>query len=200
VLATDAGLREIADLNGIATLRGAHNGQNAAAAVAAVLALGVCEDQLQGALASFGGLAHRMEEVGRRGAVLFVNDSKATNADAAACALGSFDAIYWIVGGQAKAGGIENLNKFFPNIEKAYLIGEAAGQFARTLEGAAAYEACGTVERAVVAAARDASEAGTEAVVLLSPACASFDQFANFEIRGEAFRQAVHSLPGIDRI
>lgn len=200
VLATGAGRREIADLNGIATLRGAHNGQNAAAAAAAVLALGVRDDRLQGALARFGGLAHRMEEVGRRGAVLFVNDSKATNADAAACALGSFEDIYWIVGGQAKAGGIENLNKFFPKIEKAYLIGEAAGQFARTLQGAVAYEACGTVERAVVAAARDASEAGTQAVVLLSPACASFDQFANFEIRGEAFRQAVHSLPGIDRI
>jgi UDP-N-acetylmuramoylalanine--D-glutamate ligase len=140
-----------------------------------------------------------MEEVGRRGDVLFINDSKATNADAAACALAAFDSVYWILGGQAKEGGIQNLNEFFPKIEKAYLIGEASEEFARTLEGAVAHEACGTLERAVVVAARDASAAEGQAVVLLSPACASFDQFANFEIRGEAFRQAVHALPGIDR-
>jgi UDP-N-acetylmuramoylalanine--D-glutamate ligase len=188
---------KVADLNNIATLRGVHNGQNAAAAVAAAEALGVpCEDVVQ-ALSSFAGLAHRMEDVGRLGEVLFVNDSKATNADAAACALASFERIYWIVGGQAKAGGIQNLKEFFPKIEKAYLIGEAAEQFSGTLQNAVPHEACGTLEQAVPAAARDALAAGGEVVVLLSPACASFDQYANFEIRGEAFRQAVHGLRGI---
>ncbi len=198
-IADTSGTRQIADLNGIPTLRGKHNGQNAAAAIAAVLSLGVREKQLQDALSSFGGLAHRMEEVGRVGEVLFVNDSKATNSDAAACALSSFEHIFWIAGGQAKSGGIQNLKEFFPKIEKAYLIGDAAGQFADTLEGDAVVEQCGTLERAVAAAAHDAEAYDGEAVVLLSPACASFDQFANFEIRGEAFRQAVHAVPGVEK-
>jgi UDP-N-acetylmuramoylalanine--D-glutamate ligase len=147
------------------------------------------------AFETFPGLAHRMEEVGRRGAVLFVNDSKATNADAAEKALLSFRDIHWILGGKPKEGGIEPLRPLFPRVAKAYLIGAAAQDFARTLEGAVPYEQCGTLARAVEAAARDASRSeAEEPVVLLSPACASFDQFANFEARGDAFRAEVHDL------
>ena len=141
-----------------------------------------------------------MEEVGRLGKVLFVNDSKATNADAAAPALSSFPRIYWIVGGLPKEGGIEPLRSFFPRIARAYLIGEAAPAFSATLGEAAPYEISGTLAAAVEHAARDAVEDGAEAVVLLSPACASFDQFRNFEVRGEAFRQAVNAIEGIKPI
>jgi UDP-N-acetylmuramoylalanine--D-glutamate ligase len=132
-----------------------------------------------------------MEEVGRKGRVLFVNDSKATNADAAAMALASFRDIFWIAGGRAKQGGIEPLRQFFPRIRKVYLVGEAAADFAKTL-GSVAHEIVGTLERAVPLAAREAEASGLkEPVVLLSPACASFDQYPNFEVRGDAFRELV---------
>ncbi len=183
------------DLSRAPALRGAHNAQNAAAAFAAVERLGLPHDEIGLGMRSFPGLAHRMEQVGRRGKVLFVNDSKATNADAAEKALLSFDDIFWILGGKAKAGGIEPLRPLFGRIRKAYLIGEAARDFAAALEGAVACEQCGTLDVAVAAAARDAQEsAAAEPVVLLSPACASFDQFANFEKRGDAFRGYVASL------
>jgi UDP-N-acetylmuramoylalanine--D-glutamate ligase len=139
-----------------------------------------------------------MEEVGRRGAVLFVNDSKATNADSAAQALACFGDIFWIAGGKPKTGGIESLRKFFPRVRKAYLIGEAAEEFAATLGNSAPHEITGSLDKAVMAAARDAeTSALSEPVVLLSPACASFDQFRNFEVRGDAFRALVRALPGI---
>jgi UDP-N-acetylmuramoylalanine--D-glutamate ligase len=139
-----------------------------------------------------------MEEVGRRGAVLFVNDSKATNADSAAQALACFHDIFWIAGGKPKTGGIESLRAFFPRIRKAYLIGEAADEFAATLGNAVPHEITGTLDKAVSAAARDAeASAASEPVVLLSPACASFDQYRNFEIRGTAFRDLVRGLPGV---
>ena len=164
----------------------------------AALALGLSGEAIQQGLRSFPGLAHRMEQVGRKGRVLFVNDSKATNADAAARALASFSDIFWIAGGRAKTGGIESLSGFFPRIRKAYLIGEAAAEFARTLDGHAAHEAVGTLDRAVEAAARDAEASpASEPVVLLSPACASFDQYPNFEVRGAAFRDLVRALPGV---
>ncbi|MGO8737569.1 UDP-N-acetylmuramoyl-L-alanine--D-glutamate ligase [Rhodoblastus sp.] len=183
------------DLSHAPSLRGAHNAQNAAAAFAACERLGLPHDEIGLRMRSFPGLAHRMEQVGRRDRVLFVNDSKATNADAAEKALLSFDDIFWIAGGKAKAGGIEPLRPLFGKVRKAYLIGEAAGAFAATLEGAVAYEYCGTLDVATAAAARDAqaSDAG-EPVVLLSPACASYDQFANFEKRGDAFRDYVAGL------
>jgi UDP-N-acetylmuramoylalanine--D-glutamate ligase len=188
----------LADLDGIGSLRGLHNAQNAACAAAAAMALGLDPDAIQAGLRSFPGLAHRMEQVGRKGAVLFVNDSKATNADSAAQALGCFDDIFWIAGGKPKTGGIAPLAGFFPRIRKAYLIGEAAADFAKTLEGGAATEIVGTLERAVAAAARDAEASGLkEPVVLLSPACASFDQYRNFEIRGDRFRELVKALPGL---
>ncbi|RUM08247.1 UDP-N-acetylmuramoyl-L-alanine--D-glutamate ligase [Rhizobium chutanense] len=187
-----------ADLDGIQTLRGSHNAQNAAAAVAACLAVGVSADDIRAGLASFPGLKHRMQPVGKRGRVVFVNDSKATNADAAAPALSSYDRIYWIAGGLPKSGGITTLAPYFPRIAKAYLIGEAAAEFAATLGEAVPYEISGTLERAVAHAAADAErdESGSSAV-MLSPACASFDQYKNFEVRGDAFVGHVAALDGM---
>jgi UDP-N-acetylmuramoylalanine--D-glutamate ligase len=188
----------VADISGIGSLRGVHNAQNAACATAAALALGFDAAAIQAGLKSFPGLAHRMEEVGRRGFVLFVNDSKATNADSAAQALASFTDIYWIAGGKPKTGGIESLRSFFPRIRKAYLIGEAAEDFAKTLGSDVPHEIDGTLDKAVAAATRDAEASPSrEPVVLLSPACASFDQYRNFEVRGDAFRALVLGLPGV---
>jgi UDP-N-acetylmuramoylalanine--D-glutamate ligase len=190
--------QSIAKLAGIGSLRGLHNAQNAACAAAASLALGLDAAEIQAGLRSFPGLAHRMEQVGRKGPVLFVNDSKATNADSSAQALASFTDMFWILGGKPKTGGITSLAGFFPRIRKAYLIGEAAAEFATTLDGKVAYETVGTLERAVPAAARDAAASGlNEPVVLLSPACASFDQYRNFEVRGDRFRELVLALPGV---
>lgn len=186
-----------ANLAGIGSLRGAHNWQNAAAAYALARSQGVDAADLQDGLKSFGGLAHRMEQVARAGTVLFVNDSKATNADAAGKALGSFDDIYWIVGGRAKEGGLSGLEPFYPKIARAYLIGEAAEDFARQLGDAVPHVTCETLDRAVAEAAADAArEDAPEPVVLLSPACASFDQFDNFAKRGDAFCELVMRLDG----
>jgi UDP-N-acetylmuramoylalanine--D-glutamate ligase len=189
---------EVARIGGIGSLRGEHNAQNAACAAAAALALGVKEEVIQKGLRSFPGLAHRMEQVGRRGGVLFVNDSKGTNADAAARALSSFNDIFWIAGGKPKTGGITSLGEFFPRIRKAYLIGEAAQEFAGTLGAKVPHEISQTLDNALAAAARDADASGlADPVVLLSPACASFDQYRNFEIRGNRFRELVQALPGV---
>ena len=193
--------RSVASIGGIGSLRGAHNAQNAACAAAAGLALGLSGEAIQRALVSFPGLAHRMEQVGQKGNVLFVNDSKATNADAAARALASFPDIFWIAGGKPKSGGITSLAGYFPRIRKAYLIGEAAGEFAGTLQGKVPFVVAGTLDRAIELAARDAAASDAkERVVLLSPACASFDQYRNFELRGAAFRDAVLALAGVSPI
>jgi UDP-N-acetylmuramoylalanine--D-glutamate ligase len=199
ILATSPGeSNEIADLLGIAALRGRHNAQNAGCAVATAMALCLDLPTIQAGLRSFPGLAHRMEEVGRKDAVLFINDSKATNADSAAQALACFADIFWIAGGKPKAGGIASLAGLFPRIRKAYLIGAAAEEFAATLDGKVAHAVCGTLDHAVEEAARDAAAAtGDHPVVLLSPACASYDQFENFEMRGAAFRELVQRLPGV---
>jgi UDP-N-acetylmuramoylalanine--D-glutamate ligase len=189
---------QIAELGGIGSLRGLHNAQNAACATAAALVLGLDPKAIQAGLRSFPGLAHRMEEIGRRGAVLYVNDSKATNADSSAQALACFPNIYWIAGGKPKTGGIESLRGFFPRIRKAYLIGEAAQEFAATLGNGVPHDIVGTLDKAVAAASRDAeTSTAAEPVVLLSPACASFDQYPNFEVRGDAFRDLVRALPGL---
>ncbi len=193
--------RIVASLDGIGSLRGQHNAQNALAAVAACMALGLADHEIQAGLSSFPGLAHRMERVGQNGRVLFVNDSKATNADAAAPALSSFPRIYWIAGGLPKEGGIEPLRGHFSRIAKAYLIGEAAPAFAATLGDQVRFEISGTLAAAIEHAAADAArDDAPESVVLLSPACASFDQFRNFEVRGDAFRTAVQALPGVTPI
>jgi UDP-N-acetylmuramoylalanine--D-glutamate ligase len=191
----------LGDLAGITTLRGLHNAQNAAFACGAVWHCGLAPDEIARGLKTFPGLPHRMEEVGRKGNVLFVNDSKATNADSAGKALASFHDIFWIAGGKPKTGGIVSLAEFFPRIRKAYLIGEAAIEFAGTLNGKVPYELNGAMAAAVAAAARDAAASGLkEPVVLLSPACASFDQYPNFEVRGKAFTDIVMATPGIEKI
>ncbi len=192
--------RVVANLAGIGSLRGSHNAQNAAAAFAACFALGLTCEEIAAGFRSYPGLAHRMEEIGRIGRVVFINDSKATNADSTEKALTSFRDIFWILGGKAKEGGIESLRRYFPNIARAYLIGAASDLFAATFDedGRVAYERGGTLDVAVAHATRDAlgAEGAGEIAVLLSPACASFDQFPNFEVRGEAFRTLVKALPG----
>jgi len=198
VQASKAVTRTIANLRGIGSLRGAHNAQNAACATGAALAIGLTPAAIQGGLASFPGLAHRMETIARKGRVLFVNDSKATNADSAARALACFSDIFWIAGGKPKTAGIDSLAGYFPRIRKAYLIGEAAAAFAARLEKRVPYVVAGSLDRAVELAAQDAAAATEMApVVLLSPACASFDQFRNFELRGDKFRELVRALPGV---
>ncbi|KAF2989480.1 UDP-N-acetylmuramoyl-L-alanine--D-glutamate ligase [Methylocystis sp. MJC1] len=188
----------LGSLQGARALRGAHNAQNAAFAAAAAWECGLEDEEIARGLLSYPGLPHRMEEVGRIDRTLFVNDSKATNADAAEKALASFADIYWIIGGKAKEGGIEPLRPYFPRIRKAYLIGHASDDFARTLDGALPYERCETLDVATMRAAFDALDGdAAEPIVLLSPACASYDQFKNFEARGDAFRALVNGLPAV---
>jgi len=183
--------RAVADLSSIATLQGQHNWQNAAAVYAALRALGLSQGQATKGFASFPGLPHRMEPVAVIGGVHYINDSKATNADATAPALKTFDRIRWIAGGREKEGGIEGLAPHFGKIIKAYLIGEAAENFAATLEPYVPVEISGTLPRAFIAASEEARPGET---VLLAPACSSFDQFESFERRGNAFRALTVSL------
>lgn len=205
--------QQIADLAQIPALRGAHNVENALATIMVLRALSDHLEIRQPALSeklwrpsriadglkSFPGLAHRLQDIASRGRVTFVNDSKATNAESSEKALSSFAGdIFWIVGGRAKDGGIESLTPLLPRIAKAYLIGEAAQDFARTLEGRAPYDLSQTLESAVKNAAADARASRASApVVLLSPACASFDQYPNFEKRGEHFCSLVAALPDV---
>ena len=196
--ATDGRVTEMADLTQARSLPGRHNWQNAAAAYAAARALGLSAPDAVAGLQTFPGLAHRMETIGALGGVRFINDSKATNTDAARQALSSYPRVYWIAGGRPKAGGIDDLADLFPRVAKAYLIGEAAPAFAATLAGKTPCIEAGTLDAAVRAAfadARaDAKASGGEPIVLFSPACASFDQYVDFEARGDAFRAAVHGL------
>ena len=185
----------VADLTKTKALPGEHNWQNAAAAYAAARALWIDPKKAADAILSFPGLAHRQEKLADIAGVAFVNDSKATNADATSKALACYDAIYWIAGGLAKDGGIETLAPWHKHIRHAFLIGKAADDFARTLDGKVPYTMCGELPAALGAAAKLAwDEKITGATVLLSPACASFDQFANFEARGDAFRALVQDL------
>jgi UDP-N-acetylmuramoylalanine--D-glutamate ligase len=176
-------------------LPGEHNAQNAAAAYAAVRALGIDSDVAAEAILDFPGLAHRQERIAEVAGIIYVNDSKATNGDAAARALSSYDNIYWIAGGRPKEDGLAAVDPWLGRIRHAFLIGEAEEAFARALEGKVALSRCGTLDRAFAAAR---SMAGADwldgLVVLLSPACASFDQFPNFEARGDAFRAMVEAI------
>jgi UDP-N-acetylmuramoylalanine--D-glutamate ligase len=183
----------IIDLKTVATLPGSHNWQNAAAAYVAAKAMGLDRAGIVAGLRSYPGLAHRQELVATVGGVRYVNDSKATNADAAAKALACYDGIHWIIGGRAKEGGLAGLEPFYPRVRHAYLIGECANEFAKQLRGKLPFTQCGTLDKAVEAAHRDAKPG---AVVLLSPACASWDQYPNFEARGDHFRRLVDSLGG----
>ena len=185
----------IGDLKSAARLPGAHNWQNAALCYAAVRPLVSDPRAIMPAIMRFPGLAHRIEDVGQIGKVRFINDSKATNADAAARALACYSDIYWIAGGLAKEGGIASLSSFFPRIRKAYLIGKAAAEFEQTLSGHVPVAQAGNIERAIRSAYEDArGSESTNPVVLLSPACASFDQFRDFEHRGDVFRESVTQL------
>ena len=192
--ATDGAARELVDLKEARSLPGRHNWQNAAAAYATGRALGLTAREAVRGLMSFAGLAHRMETIGRIGKVRFVNDSKATNIDAARQAMSSYPRFRWIAGGRAKEGGIGCLADLFPRIERAYLIGEAAEAFETTLGARAPTMVTRTLDAAVRRAFEDARATGEEEIVLFSPACASFDQYADFEARGEAFRDAVRGL------
>ena len=183
------------DISGISSLTGRHNWQNAAVAYAVARAQGIPAAAIIEAMRSFPGLRHRLQLVATIKGVRFINDSKATNADATQHALAPYRNIYWIAGGKPKSGGIESLAPFFPHIAHAYLIGEAEESFAATLASKVAYSRCKTLENAVRQAAVAAfSEGKQDAVVLLSPACASFDQFTSFEHRGDVFCQLVEDL------
>lgn len=187
----------VCDVSAIPTLPGSHNWQNAAAAYAAARSLGVPSDRIAAALATYPGLPHRAELVATIGGVRYINDSKATNVDAAARAIASFDAIYWIAGGQAKGDRLDDIAALAANIRHAFLIGEAEDAFAAALDGIVPFTRCGDLASAIRAAHDMAQKAGDEkAVVLLSPACASFDQWKNFEARGDAFRTLVRGLAG----
>jgi UDP-N-acetylmuramoylalanine--D-glutamate ligase len=178
------------DLRAMPGLPGAHNHQNACAAYAACRTMGLAPRQIEAALASFAGLPHRSQTVGEKGGVRFVNDSKATNVDSAAKALQAFPKIRWIAGGLGKDGGIVAFQPHLGSVVKAYLIGHSARDFALQI-GATDHEICETMERAV---ARAAEEAQPGEVVLLAPAAASFDQYPNFEKRGEDFMEKVKAL------
>jgi UDP-N-acetylmuramoylalanine--D-glutamate ligase len=171
-------------------LKGQHNWQNIAAAYGALRSLGCEAERIVQSIESFPGLAHRQQVIAHHQNVTFVNDSKATNAEAVAKALACYQEVplYWIVGGRPKEGGITSLKAYFSTLEHAFLYGEAASSFALTLEGRVPYTVCKTLEEAVEKASSLAfHDQKPEAVVILSPACASFDQFRDFEVRGEAF-------------
>jgi UDP-N-acetylmuramoylalanine--D-glutamate ligase len=187
---------DIASLAGIDTLRGTHNAQNAAAAVAVALEFKLAPELIQRALRSYASLPHRMEQIGQIGKTAFINDSKATNADSTRGALAGGEGIFWILGGKEKDGGIEDLRPLFGAVAKAYLIGHATEVFASTLEGQVPFERCGTLDVAVKRAAADAANSPFDhPIVLLSPACASYDQYKSFEHRGQHFRELVSVLP-----
>jgi UDP-N-acetylmuramoylalanine--D-glutamate ligase len=190
----DGRATKIAALASFARLPGKHNGQNVAAAYATARLLGLDAATIVAGIASFPGLAHRQEQVGEIDGIRFVNDSKATNGEAAAKALASYDNIYWIAGGLPKEGGLAATEPYWGRVRKAFLIGSAAADFAAELDGRVPHEICGTLDAAVAAGYAAARQQGGPATILLSPACASFDQFANFEARGNAFRADVAAL------
>ncbi len=185
------------DLREVPSLPGRHNWQNAAAAYAAGRACQVPAPSLAAAMRSFDGLPHRQERIATIDGVLYVNDSKATNPEAAAKALASYETIYWVAGGRAKEGGLDPILAHLDRVAETFLIGEASETFAETLEGKVALQRCGDLATALAAATVAARRDGkANPVVLLSPAAASFDQFADFEQRGETFRRAVQAIPG----
>lgn len=185
------------DFSDVPTLPGDHNAQNAACAWAACRWLDVPREKIVSGLRTYPGLPHRQERVASVGNIVYVNDSKATNADATARALSSYRDIYWILGGQAKEGGVAPLAPWFDRVRHAFLIGEATELFAGQLEGKLAYSRCGDLGAALDAAHACAQrEAAGPAIVLLSPACASWDQWKSYEHRGDAFRAMARALPG----
>ncbi len=182
---------DVTDQSKWPVLQGPHNAENAAAAIAACKLLSLSDEQIEESLCTYPGLPHRMERVAEKDGILYVNDSKATNPTAAAPALAAFPKIRWILGGQAKTDNLDECAPHFGHVRKAYTIGEAGEMFASLLSPHMAVAECVTLEEAVRMAASEAEAGDT---VLLSPACASFDQFRDYEARGEAFRAAVGEL------
>ena len=194
----DGSPRLVANLNGIETLRGQHNHQNAAAAFAAVRMLGLSADEAVIGFPTFTGLPHRMQEVARLGGIRFVSDSKATNPDAAWRSLISFDRIYWLAGGRAKPGGFAALFPYLSNVVHAYVFGEAEQEMADAFSDKVTVTRTRTMETAISRAWSDLRQKGEDqATILLAPACASFDQFPSFEARGERFGELARAL--VDR-
>jgi UDP-N-acetylmuramoylalanine--D-glutamate ligase len=195
----DGRAERIIDMCDAPRLPGPHNAQNAAAAYAACRSVGLPGEVIAEGLRSFSGLAHRQELVAVIEGVTYINDSKATNPDAAARALACYERIFWIAGGRAKEKGLAEIEPYLPHIVEAFLIGEAGESFARALRGKVAARQCGTLDKAVAQASETARREadGGAGVVLFSPACASFDQYADFEARGDAFRRLVKGLPGM---
>ncbi len=192
----DGKAAEILTLTGIETLRGTHNAQNAAAAYAAARAICLKSPTIVDGIRSFPGLPHRLQLIDKIDGISYINDSKATNAEAAARALASYDDIYWIAGGRAKEGGLTALDPYLPHVRQAFLIGEAADHMAAELRGRVDTKTSGDLKTAI-GDARDAAlrDGIAGAVVLLSPACASFDQFKDFEHRGIEFQRLVAEMP-----
>jgi len=192
--------RRVFELAAAPRLPGTHNAQNVAAAYAVARHAGLSPETAIAGIHTFPGLAHRQELVDTIEGVRYINDSKATNADATEKALACYPAIYWIAGGLPKAGGITPLAPYFTRLRHAFLIGNATGEFAATLDGKVPYSRCGDLATALKAASELArGDHVPDAVVLLSPACASYDQFPNFEVRGDTFRRLVGELPGAHR-
>ena len=183
--------RQIGDQSRWPSLQGPHNAQNVAVARAVSEVLGIKAATVEEGLLTYPGLPHRMERIRELGGVVYVNDSKATNPASAAPALAAYPAIHWIVGGQAKTDELDACAPYFDHVRAAYTIGEAGPVFAKVLQGHMPVSQCEVLEEAVRLAS-DAAVAGE--TVLLSPACASFDQFRDFEARGDAFRTAVEAL------
>lgn len=187
--------KSICDLSQATSLTGTHNWQNAAAAAAVGYVLKISSENIASAITSYPGLPHRMENLGRVRDITFINDSKATNGEAAARALACYDDIFWIAGGRAKDDGLAVIKPFLPRIRHAFLIGEAGPAFESELGGTVPVSQCDDLETATIAAYRAAHDSGvTNATVLLSPACASFDQWKNFEVRGDAFKNFVANI------
>lgn len=189
------GSKNIIDLATLPNLAGLHNWQNACAAFAACRALGLTFEAIEHGLRTFPGLVHRQQLVGTLGHVRFINDSKATNADAAGKALACYDNIYWIIGGLPKEGGLNGLEEFMPRVRHAFVIGQAEDDFIAWCEtNKVPATRCHTLDVATARAAEAASQSGQDSVVLLSPACASWDQFKSFEHRGDCFAAQVKEL------
>jgi UDP-N-acetylmuramoylalanine--D-glutamate ligase len=174
-----------------AALQGPHNAANAAAAILVCRSLGLSEETIEEALRTYPGLPHRMERLGEKDAIVYINDSKATNPTATAPALAAFESIRWICGGQAKSDDLDECSPHFGSVRSAYTIGEAAELFEKLLKSHMPVKICGKLDEAVRQAAKDSKPGDT---VLLSPACASFDQFRDFEDRGDRFRELVGAL------
>ena len=193
----DGGPRPVQDLAKAHALPGPHNAQNAAAAYAVTRSAGLDWQEIADAIKTYPGLAHRQEHVEIIDGVAYVNDSKATNADATARALGCYEAICWIAGGQSKEGGLDMVTPYLNRVVHAFLIGDAQDAFAAVLSDRVTVTKSDTLEKAVEQAQQRAlEEKSGGCVVLLSPACASFDQFDNFEQRGDVFKALVQNLPG----